>query len=93
MKEEDTFRGERTNDTTQHMCNVRSGIHYEIAEYRPLFAMKIPIFTGLTNSLLIIFAVYSPLHWREDYHPVELEASFKAPILHSFNNRIAFSAV
>jgi len=93
VKEEDTFRSVRTNDTTQHLRNVRSGIHYEIAECCPQFAMKIPIFTGLTNSLLIIFAVYSMLRWREDYLPVELEASFKASILHSFNNEIAFSAV
>lgn len=68
VKEQDAFRGVRTNDTTQHVCNVRYGIHYEIAECYPQFAMKIPIFTGLTNSLLIIFAVYSPLRWREDYH-------------------------
>jgi len=55
-KEEDApLRDVRTNDTTQHVCNpphVRYGIHYEIAACRPGFAMKIPIFTGLTNSLL-----------------------------------------
>jgi len=47
--------------------------------------------TDIYGSNKLTAEVYSPLRWRVDYRPVELEAPFKAPIPCSSNNEIAFN--